>query len=270
MDCRSWIRRHAVLCYFALAFLVAWGGTFAALGPKFARGEALRFNDALLAFLPMLIGPSLAGGVMTSLVDGASGLRNLFAGMRLWRVDARWYSAILIFPVLILATQLGLVALLSADFAPYFFPLGIAIGLLSGFFEEIGWTGFALPKMRLKHSALAAGVLLGVLHSSWHLAADFFGASGARGVYWMPHFAMFLVSMTAMRVLVVWVYTNTGSVLLAQLMHASSTGFLSILVQLSLSPRNDTLFYAAYAAALWAAVIVVVAGYGKHLTSVRR
>ena len=187
--------------------------------------------------------------------------------MSLWRVGAPWYSAVLIFPVLILAVQLGLVALLSRDFAPYFFPWGILIGLLPGFFEEIGWTGFALPKMLLKHSALAAAILLGVLQTLWHLAADYLTSSGVRGVYWLPHFAMFVVSMTAMRVILVWVYTNTRSVLLAQLMHASSTGFLSILVPLSLSPRNDTIFYGVYAVALWAAVIVVVARYGKHMAT---
>lgn len=265
MDIRSYIQRHVVLSYFALAFLLAWGGSFAAVGPKFIRGESLQFSDALLAFLPMLIGPSLAGIVMARLVDGKRGLRDLFARMHLWRVGARWYSAILIFPVLILTVQLGLVALLSRDFAPYFFPEGILIGLFAGFIEEIGWTGFALPRMQLKHRALTVGILLGVLHSLWHLAPDYLTASGTRGVYWMPRFVMFLVSMTAMRVLLVWVYTNTRSVLLAQLMRASSTGFLSILVPLSLSPRNDTIFNGVYAVALWAAVVVVVARYGKSL-----
>lgn len=270
MNIRSHIQRHSVLSYFALAFLIAWGGCFAAVGPKFIRGEALQFTDVLLMFLPMLIGPSLAGIVMAGIVDGKCGLRELFYRLRLWRVGARWYSAILIFPVLILAVQLGLVALLSRDFAPYFFPMGILIGLLAGFFEEIGWSGFALPKMQLKHSTLAVGIFLGVLHSLWHLAADYLAGSGVRGVYWLPHFAVFLFSMTAMRVLVVWVYTNTTSVLMAQLMHASSTGFLSILVPLSLSPKNDTIFYGVYTAALWAAVIVVVAKYGKHMNAVNK
>ena len=270
MNIRSHIQRHAVLSYFALAFLLAWGGSFAAVGPKFIRGETLQFTDALLVFLPMLIGPSLAGVVMAYLVDGKSGLQDLFSRMRLWRVDSRWYSAILVFPVLILAVQLGLVALLSRDFAPYFFPMGMLIGLLAGFFEEIGWTGFATPRMQLKHSALTVGILLGVLHSLWHVAADYLTASAARGVYWMPRFAMFLVAMTAMRALVVWVYTNTRSVLLAQLMHTSSTGSLSTLVPLSLSPKNDTIFYGVYAVALWAAVIVVVARHGKHMATVNQ
>ena len=142
---KSHIKRHAVLFFFILAYLVAWGGTFAAVGPKFIRGEVLQFTDALFAFLPMLIGPSLAGMVMAYLVDGKSGLRDLFSRIRLWRVGTRWYTATLIFPALILVVQLGLVAFLSRDFAPYFFPLGILIGLLAGFFEETGWTGFALP-----------------------------------------------------------------------------------------------------------------------------
>lgn len=266
----SYIQRHAVLSYFVLAFLIAWGGTFAAVGPKFLQGEVLQFTDVLLAFLPMLIGPSLAGIVMMYLVDGKGGLQDLFSRMRLWRVDVRWYSAIIIFPVLILAVQLGLVALLSRDFTPYFFPMGIIIGLLAGYFEEIGWTGFALPRMQLKYSALTVGIFLGVLHSLWHLAADFLTMSGTRGVYWMPHFVMFLISMTAMRVLVVWVYTNTRSLLLAQLMHASSTGFLSILVPLSLSPRNDTIFYGVYAVALWAVVVIIVARYGRNMATVNK
>ncbi len=266
----SHIRRHTVLSYFGVAFLVAWGGTFVAVGPKFMRGQALQFSDALLAFLPMLLGPSLAGIALTCLVDGRSGLNRLFDGMRPRGVDGRWYSATLIFPVLILAVQLGLVTLLSSDFAPHFFPMGILIGLLAGCFEEIGWTGFALPRLLLRRSALAAGVLIGVLHSLWHVAADYLTASGARGVFWLPHFAMFLVSMTAMRVLVVWVYTHTRSLLLAQLMHASSTGFLSVLVPLSLTPRNDTIFYGVYAMALWAAVFLVVARCGEQMTTMRQ
>ena len=265
MNFYSFIKRHPVVIYFFLAFMISWVGIFVAGGPKFIRGEAMNFSDALLMFLPMLAGPSLAGFICTGIVDGKTGLRDLFSRMGLWRVGVQWYSAILIFPILIVVVLLPLSALLSPNFAPYFFPLGILIGLIGGFFEEIGWTGYALPKMRLMHSALATSILLGLLHTAWHLPADFLSASVARGIYWLPHFAMFVVSMTAMRVLIVWVYTNTRSVLLAQLMHASSTGFLSILVPLSLSPKDDTVFYAVYSVVLWVAVAIVVANYGKHL-----
>ncbi|HEU5097709.1 MAG TPA: CPBP family intramembrane glutamic endopeptidase, partial [Roseiflexaceae bacterium] len=218
-------------------------------------------------FLPMTVAPALAAITLTGIVDGSSGLRDLFSRMRRWRVAANWYAALLMFPILILGVLLTLAALISPEFAPIFFPAGILIGLFTGFFEETGWMGYAFPKMELKRSPLATALLLGVIHVLWHIVPDYLGASGARGAYWLPHFlAMMLVAMTAMRVLIVWVYVNTRSLLLAQLMHASSTGFLAILDPTSISPASSTLWYAIYGVVLWVVVAVVVAIYGKDLT----
>ncbi len=266
MNIKAFIQRHPIASYFALAYVIAWGGSFAAVGPKFLRGEPLQFADSLLMFLPMLAGPSIAGITMTYIVDGRNGLRDLFSRMSKWRVGVRWYAAaFLIPPVLFITVLLTLTTLVSPVFSPRFFPWGILIGLMAGFFEEIGWMGYAFPKMELKHSALAAGICLGLLHTAWHVVPDYLGSSGVFGVYWLPHFLIWMVAtMTAMRVLIVWVYANTGSLLLAQLMHASSTGFLSILGP-SLSPTNDILCYAVYAAILWLAVVIVAALYGKRL-----
>ena len=133
-------------------------------------------------------------------------------------------------------------------------------GLLAGFFEEIGWTGFAFPRLRERFGLLAGAVLLGLLHSFWHIVADYLFSSAEYGAYWLPHFLIWMVaSMTAMRVLIVWVYSNTRSVFLAQLMHASSTAVLAVIGP-ALSPVNDTLLYAVYAGVLWLVVGVVVMG----------
>jgi CAAX protease family protein len=261
MGLKAFIKQHSVFVYFILAFSISWILVFAVAWPKFSRGQALGFNEALLMFLPTLAGPSIAGIGLTAIVDGRTGLRDLFSRMGRWQVGWRWCSVILVFPILILAAQLLLATLLSSDFLPYFFPLGIVIGLLAGFFEEIGWMGFAFPRMQLKQSALAAAILLGVLHSVWHLLPDYLGASVARGAYWLPHFAMFGLAMTAMRVLIAWTYVNTKSLFLSQIMHASSTGFLSILVPLSLLPQHDTLVYAVYGILLWAVAAIIVAKY---------
>jgi hypothetical protein len=55
------------------------------------------------------------------------------------------------------------------------------------------------------------------------------GAASPHGAYWLPFFLAFAAILTTMRVLMVWVYRNTGSVLLAQLMHASSTASVVVL-----------------------------------------
>jgi membrane protease YdiL (CAAX protease family) len=260
------MQRHPVASYFVLAFFISWASSFAAGGPKFLRGETLEFEDQMAMLMPMLAGPCIAGIAMTVIVDGRSGLRDLFSRMGKWRVDRRWYAALLVFPLLTLVVLFALASLLSPVFSPAFFSMGIMGGLLAGFLEETGWMGYAFPKMQSRHNILTASIILGVLHAFWHIVADYLGAFAIRGVYWLPHFlAMMVFSMTAMRVLLVWVYANTGSLLLAQLMHASSTGFLVTLVPLTLSAANDTLFYVVYGAALWVAAAIIVAKYGGAL-----
>jgi CAAX protease family protein len=61
--------------------------------------------------------------------------------------------------------------------------------------------------------------------------------------------------MTAMRVLIAWLYSNTGSVRLCQLMHAFSTGSLVIFSPPTVSAGQEALWYAVYAAALWLLVL---------------
>lgn len=267
MTSKAFILRHPLLSYFGLTFILAWAGSFIVIGPKFLRGDIIQFEDVGFIGAVMLLAPFLVGGFLTYICDGKPGLRDLFSRMKIWRVGGRWYVALLIFPILILLVLLALTYLVSPAFLPNFFVAGVFIGLIVGFLEETGWMGFAYPRMEGLHSALATALLLGFLHVLWHLAADYLGASGSQGAYWLPRFLAFCVAMIAMRVILVWVYANTKSLLLAQLMHASSTGFLLVLVPLSLTPAQDTLFYLVYAVALGAAALLIVARYGKDLRS---
>ena len=68
-----------------------------------------------------------------------------------------------------------------------------------------------------------------------------------------------------MRVLICWLYINTKSVLLAQLMHLSSTGSLVIFSPPAVSPRQEVLWYALYGTALWLAVVIVVKKFSTRL-----
>lgn len=258
------------MAYFVLTFVIAWTGSFVAAGPKFLRGEELLFADSLAMALPMFAAPCLAGVLMTAIIDGIGGVRNLFRRAIKWRAAWRWYAAMLLFPGLILVVLLALTKTVSVEFAPVLMLVGLGAGLIAGFFEETGWTGFAYPRMQLRYGVLGAGLVLGIVHAVWHVLPDYLGASAARGDFWLAHFLAFALFVVALRVLIVWVYANTQSLLLAQLMHASSTGFLLVLVPLSLTPAHATLFYWVYAAMLWIVAAIVVATHGTQLAAGKR
>jgi uncharacterized protein len=263
----GWVRRYAAACYFLLTFGISWGTAGLVAAPHVLRHEALPKLTGILMFPVMLLGPSVSGILLSGLVDGRPGVRELFGRMGRWRVDARWYLALLLPPVLVLALLKCLEVFVSPVFAANRFWLGVVFGIPAGLLEEIGWTGFAFPKLAARRSALAAGVLLGVMWALWHLpVADFLGAASPHGDRRLAFFGAFALAMTAMRVLICWMYTNTRSVLLAQLMHISSTGALVIFGAPRVTPGQEAMWYGSYGAVLWVVVAAVAMIFGKGLT----
>ena len=125
--------------------------------------------------------------------------------------------------------------------------------------------GFAYPNMSKKKSALANALVFGVVHGFWHIVADFLGNSLALGGYWPAYFFGFCLHVLALRVIIVWVYENTQSLLLPILLHASSTGFYGILISTTMAPENWVIFYNVYGVALSIVVSIIVWKYGKQL-----
>jgi membrane protease YdiL (CAAX protease family) len=177
----------------------------------------------------------------------------------------------LIPPLLVLIVLLCLQSFVSPVYTPNRFLVGLAFGIPAGFFEEIGWMGFAFPKMQVKLPALGAAVLLGIFWGVWHMPViEYLGTATPHGAYWLPFFLSFTAAMTALRVLIAWLYSNTRSVLLCQLMHVSSTGSLVIFSPPRVSAAQEAFWYAVYAAALWMAVALLALVYGtKNLRCVQ-
>ena len=253
----SWLRCHPMLGYFALAYGISWGGILIVLGTTDFELTALRSIDTGLIFVAMLLGSSTAGLTMTALLTGRTGLRQLRSSLALWRVGVRWYAvALLTMPALIVTVLWPLGAFVDPAFAPRFqWPL-FAIGLVAGSFEELGWTGFATPRLLARQRLSIAGLSLGLLWALWHALVDFRQNFNMTGLAWLLEFAVFYVAtLTAYRLLMTWVYANTRSLLLAVLMHASYTGWLFVLYPAT-SPGQSLIWQSIFAAALWGAVAV--------------
>jgi hypothetical protein len=97
-----WRLRHPVFCYFGLTFFLSWLGAFFVAAPHLLHRQPLPNLTGILMFPAMLLGPSLSGVLLTRLIDGPAGLRDLFSRISRFRVPARWYLALLIPPVFVL------------------------------------------------------------------------------------------------------------------------------------------------------------------------
>lgn len=223
-------RRHPLLGYFVLTFVISWGAIALVMGPS-GLWDPDKFEDMVaVAVLALLAGPSLASLTMTALLDGRPGLRELGGRLTRWRVRPRWYAAALLTaPVLVTLTLLG-ISLASTDFLPQVFTAdnkselvlsGVMAGVFGGLLEETGWTGFATPRARRRVGVLATGLLVGGIWGAWHLPPALWG--GGQGD--APQLLYVLVSLYAVllpyRVLIVWLHERTQSLLLPVLAHVA-------------------------------------------------
>jgi membrane protease YdiL (CAAX protease family) len=92
--------------------------------------------------------------------------------------------------------------------------------ITSGVGEEVGWRGFALPRLQRSHLALTSSVLLSIAWAGWHLPAFFYLPSyAAIGLRVLPGF---FIGILAGAIVLTWLYNSSGgSVLAAILWHAS-------------------------------------------------
>jgi membrane protease YdiL (CAAX protease family) len=275
------VRRHPVTAFYALVFAISWGGILLVIGgPGAIPGSGEQIERLTLpVLLALFAGPSIGGIVMTGIASGRAGFRELLSRLLLWRVSFPWYAAAILFAPFLVTTVLVALALLSPAFIPAVVTadnkvtlvlFGMGWGLLGGgLLEELGWTGFAAPKLRRRHSALTTALIVGFLWGTWHiLIALWMGGSFAEG-QWTPYLlgilVFYLAALPAFRVLLVWIYDRTESLLLVMLMHASFSASMLILQP----PLAGALFLRwnlAIAAALCVVIVAIAAANGWRVS----
>jgi membrane protease YdiL (CAAX protease family) len=206
--------------FFLLAFALMWVCFFTVALVPIPTAALLGQSLVLLG----AFAPSLAALLVTARTEGARGVGTLLRGVLKWRVAARWYLFAASYTVIVKLTvavlhrvAVGVWPRFAAE--PYYvIPFAILFSTPFQAGEEIGWRGFALPRLAERFGLSRASVVLGIIWGCWHLPQFFIREADT----YQQSFWMFVLGTTALSVILAWLWQRTGgSLLLTMLLHAS-------------------------------------------------
>ncbi len=257
------LKRHAVIFFFILAYALSW--TVEIPLAASAQGWLQVPVPPALHYLAAF-GPLFAALIITTATEGRQGVRQLLAGLLKWRVGFGWLLFATLSPIALFAvpaivgyatrgTWPDLALLGEVDYLPY---LGIGGALLLwlltfGLGEEVGWRGFALPRLQQKYSALTATFILGVVWAFWHLPA-FFYKDTYRAMGLIGGLPMLLLSILAASIIFTWLYNSTRGSLLVVILFHTLFDFLSV----SRAGGGNVAAIMSAGVMIWAVLIVIL------------
>ena len=256
---RRLISGHPLLAYFVIAFAGFWLLVVPILLSKNGVGLLPFFFPDLgrlgLGALATFCGPTLGALIVTAATSGKAGVRKFLRRYLQWRVGVLWY-------VLALFSFLALF-LLSAIVAPgagvlftfiqqwsqlftVFLPTIVLLIFIDALWEEPGWRGFALPRLQRRYGPVLGTIVLGTLHSFWHLPTGWI-VGGALYPFAITTFVTFVLTGIAGSFVYTWIYNHAkGSILIAILIHAASNSASGYLDKLVGNPHLSGLAYALF------------------------
>ena len=208
-----------MIVYFALVFLITWAIWFTANSVESPVISAALFYTGVFS-------PGILALLLTYRERGSLGVQALLRRLVKFDVSRRW----LVFALFFMAAVKLLVALTArlstgawppsrVDLLPLMFAAAIFSTLLGGQIgEELGWRGYALPRMALRLGLGPSSVLIGIIWAVWHLPLFFVLGGDTDG----QSFPFYLLQVTAISVAIGWIYMKTdGSLFVTMLLHAA-------------------------------------------------
>jgi membrane protease YdiL (CAAX protease family) len=268
MKSKNLAKQHSIIIYFLLAFSFSWGLILILAGPGNIPINPQKSQELLpLLYVSMLVGPSLGGLIMIGLLEGKNGYHKLLSSFMKWRVNIWWYVFALFTAPFLAIMILLILSFLNPNFQFGFSNSdniavllinGIIAGIMVGIFEEIGWTGFVIPRLNLKYNILKTGLIVGVLWGLWHFILfweddSFFKLLPilillGRLFAWLPPF----------RIIMVYVYKSTKSLLLTVLTHASLVFTTTVIVPMNLTGKDLLIWLIIWGGSLWIITLFIL------------
>jgi membrane protease YdiL (CAAX protease family) len=215
-------------------------------------------------FLLGTIAPGLIAIALTERKEGHAATRALLRQVFHWRVGARWYVFAAGY-ILTIKLSVALVIRVATGVWPRFGQEPIYLMAAATAFstwiqagEEIGWRGYALPRLADRFGLATASIILGILWATWHLPLFFVPASDTFG----QSFPLYLLQVTALSVALAWLYWRTeGSLLLVMLLHAAINNTKDIVPSATPGATNVLALGASLVAWLTVALLWIAAAY---------
>ena len=257
-------QQYSLLTYSVIVFSLSWGtllyyaGGWKAFPAKVPEETEAQMPAVIAA---TLLGPSIAGVVMTRW----TGKYGLLPRFKQWRFPIWLYCQalltvpILVMPLLLLLSRFNkdyLPDLVTSDKKLSLIIAGVSVGLVAGFFEETGWSGFAVPELlQCGYSEVTAGLLVGLVWGIWHFLVAYWGSGTSEGEFdsdlFIPWIPWNLMVLPAYRILMVRLYQKTnGSLLVMAVMHASLTANLPFILMPPCRGKTLSGFYLLFAMVL--------------------
>jgi uncharacterized protein len=255
------VRRRPITAYLVLVFAVTG---LLAVPP---------IPELMYGALENILGAAVPAFVVTAVVGGRAGVRDLVSRSLRWRVPLRWYAVsllalptalLLLAPALYGTGPLGALAENWPLLFTSFLPTLAFLVVFNNVAEESAWTGFLFARLQERHAPLRAALMASIPFCLWHMLS-FIKDSGSL-LTGAALTAYLLLPLVATRVFIGWLYNASGaSVLIGGLFHAmhnatvNPTGLAVAVLDL---PQGEVLFLTAVLVLL-AGVVVAVATHGR-------
>jgi uncharacterized protein len=257
-----------------LTFALSWTVWIAAMAMSGPAVSILRWPVFLLG----VFAPAIVALAITASVDGRSEAWSLLRRIGAWRVGTGWYLFAAGYMVAVKLAVAVVYRVATGAWPPFGetpWPI-MAFAIVPSTFvqagEELGWRGYALPRLAARIGLAPASVALGAIWAAWHLPLFFWPQSDTYG----QSFPVYVLQVTALSVAMAWLYWRTaGSLLLVMLMHAAINNTTNIVPSAALGASNPFSLTASPVSRLTAGVLWVTAAYflfrmrGKQLAQGR-